>query len=334
MLNNIQKMPEFLSNYLKYKEYIEFYPSTSVKLMYYSISSFLKYVAIAEEDKITIENYKNVTIYDFKISTLRTITRQTIIEYIYFLSDTLNNSAKTRNNKIIHLKSFFEYLYNNNFININPTLNINLAKTERRNPKYLNINESKKLLSSTIKSNQKEKLRNYCIICLFLNCGIRLSELTKIDISDIKFDEKTLKIHGKGNKERIIYLDNACLESLKEYLKERKKIKLNTIDKDALFLSNRNKRISNRSVQAIVKNEISDTFNNEKDYIHTHSLRHTSASLLFNENDTNILVIKKILGHSSLKSTEVYTHISSDKMKKIMENCTISSILRNKEEKV
>ena len=334
MLQNISKIPEFLNNYLCYKEYIEFYPKTTINTMYYSISSFLKYITLIENQELNVSDYSNISIANFKIETLKNINRQTITEYTYFLADKLNNSAITRNNKLKHLKGFFEYLYNNNYINLNPTLNIDLAKTKRRIPKYLNINESKKLLATTIQSDNKNRIRNYCIICLFLNCGIRLSELTKIDISDIKMDEKTLKIHGKGNKDRIIYLDDACVEILNEYFNIRKKIKINTIDKDALFLSNRNKRISNRNVQLIVKEGISTTFNNKKNDIHTHSLRHTSASLLYNENDTDILVIKKILGHASLKSTEIYTHITSSKMKDIMENCTISSILANKEEEV
>lgn len=135
------------------------------------------------------------------------VTRDEIENYIYFLSNILQNDCKTRNKKISALKKFFEYLANNNLIPCNPALNVDYAKVKKRLPKYLNLEESKQILSESIKSNDKFKLRNYAIICLFLNCGMRLSELVNINISDIKLDERTIRITGKGNKQRILYLN-------------------------------------------------------------------------------------------------------------------------------
>ena len=194
------------------------------------------------------------------------------------------------------------------------------------------MEESKKLLSQTISSNQRFKIRNYAITCLFLNCGIRASELVNIDLTDFKLDEMTLKIKGKGNKERMLYLNNATLEAITEYLKIRPDLKRNNVDYNALFISERNKRISKRNIQEIIVQELTTLLNEDQKGYHTHTLRHSLATLLYDENNIDIMVIKKILGHESLSATEVYTHISNSKLKEIMENCTISSILEKREE--
>ena len=151
-------------------------------------------------------------------------------------------------------------------------------------------------------------------------------------LTDLKLDERTLKIHGKGNIERIVYLNDAVLEALTEYLKVRPSLGKDNIDYNALFISSRNKRISKRAVQSIIKEELNMTFDEAKDGLHTHTLRHTGATLMYNENDTNILVLKKVLGHKSIVATEVYTHVDPKKLKDIMENCAISSLLERKEE--
>lgn len=211
-------------------------------------------------------------------------------------------------------------------------LGMKSATVEKRVAKHLNLNESKKLLSTALNSDQRYKIRNYTITCLFLNCCLRLSKLIQIDLTDLKLDERTLKVHGKGNMERIVYLNDAVLEALTEYLKVRPSLGKDNIDYNALFISSRNKRISKRAVQSIIKEELNMTFDEAKDGLHTHTLRHTGATLMYNENDTNILVLKKVLGHKSIAATEVYTHVDPKKLKDIMENCAISSLLERKEE--
>lgn len=253
---------------------------------------------------------------------LSKVTSNTIDEYIYFLKYSLNNSAKTRNRKLASLKKIFSYLDNQNLISINPTRNCCRAKVEKRQPRYLTLTESKQLLSETIKKDNKNTIRNYAITCIFLNCCIRLNELVLIDINDLKLDDRTIKIHGKGNLERIIYLDDAVIEAISEYLNVRPKLNKAYPDYNALFLSNRNKRISKRSVQEIIKNELNTIFEDNNKY-HTHSLRHTGATLMYDENNTDILIIKEILGHKSINSTEIYTHVANKKVKELMLNFNI-----------
>jgi integrase/recombinase XerD len=328
--------PEFLNNYLKYKAYIEFKSKTTVDETYFDLRTLFRYIKLFlyDHDKIytiTLEEFKTVTIVDVTINDLSNITQNNLEKYIIFLSNTLKNDTKTRNRKLTSAKKFFEYLETNNLISINPARNISSGKIEKRIPKHLSLNESKQLLANTIKSESKFKIRNYAITCLFLNCSLRLSELTAINLTDLKIDnsEQTLKVHGKGNKERIIYLNAAVCEAIIRYLEVRPSLGKDNKDHNALFISGQYKRISNRAVQTIIKNALLDLLeeNPYKDKYHTHTLRHTGATLLYNEKDINIFVLKRMLGHECLEATEIYTQVSNEKLKYIMENCTISSII-------
>ena len=155
---------------------------------------------------------------------------------------------------------------------------------------------------------------------------LRVSEIVSIDIDNIDFEDKTLKVLGKGNKERIVYLNEATEEAIKEYLKIRPELSKNDPNYNALFLSTQMKRIAKRTVQRVVDDSMSKTLENTKGF-HTHTLRHTGATLMYNENDTDIFVLQKILGHDSLAATEVYTHVSSKKLEKIMNNFAISNLI-------
>lgn len=326
--------PDFLNNYLKYKRYIDCSAETTANETYFDLRTFLRYIKLYIYDKnklnaITINEFKNISIKDITIDDLNKINCFDFENYIIFLCNFLKNTAKTRNRKLATAKGFFEYLETNRLIRINPIKEINFARIEKREPKYLDLNESKQLLSEIINSEEKFKIRNYTITCIFLNCSLRLSELTNINLTDLKIDdsEQTLIVHGKGNKERLLYLNGAVCEAIQYYLTIRTPLGKDSIDYNALFLSARNKRISKRTVQTIIKENLMKIIKENPQKYHTHTLRHSGASLLYNEIDVDIFVLKEILGHSNLKSTEIYTHISDKKMKYIMENCTISSIL-------
>lgn len=332
--------PEFLNNYLKYVRFVSFNAETTVNDAYFDLRTLLRYIKLMLYDKEKLENFdidyfKTISIKDITLSDIRKVTSQDLHYYIHFLHDELKNNPKSRNKKLASLKKFFEFLSANNYIPSNPSLVLHSAKVEKRLPKYLSLDESKKLLSNTIKSDSINKIRNYTITCIFLNCSLRLSELVGINISNIKIDdsEQTIRVTGKGNKERILYLNKAVCEAINEYLKVRPKTGRDNPDYDALFLSSRNKRISRRAVQTIIKEEMIQVKEDSLKDCHVHILRHTSTTLLYNENNVNIFILKEILGHKSLKATEIYTHVPDKKLREIMENCTISSILERERSK-
>lgn len=201
----------------------------------------------------------------------------------------------------------------------NPTVELETPKLPKRLPKYLTLDESVALLHSIEGKFQK---RDFCIITLFLNCGLRLSELVNINIKDIR--SNTLTVIGKGDKERFVYLNNACMTAYQDYLRER--IKLNNIkDRDALFLSERGTRIGRRTVEIMVKKYICLAGLDEKKYS-PHKLRHTAATLMHKYGNVDIRALQQILGHESISTTEIYTHIDNDEVKDALNNNPLNNI--------
>ncbi len=246
-----KESPEFLNNFLKYKRYIESGAQTTTDETYYDLKALFRFVKLFLYDNkkvetITREEFKEIQIIDVTIEDLSKIRKTDLNDYMFLLANRLENDSRTRNRKLASAKRLYEYLEVNNLIQSNPTLNMECARTNKRLPVHLSLSQSKQLLSNTINSDVRYRIRNYAITCIFLNCGLRLSELVGINLSDLKIDssEKTVRIHGKGNKVRILYLDDAVCEAIETYLEVRPQIGKDNIDYNALFLSSRNKKIS------------------------------------------------------------------------------------------
>ena len=182
----------------------------------------------------------------------------------------------------------------------------------------MSLDDSKKLLSVTENDdNDENKERDYAIITLFLNCGLRLSELIGINIQDIDFNEYKMNVIGKGNKERTIYLNKACINAINNYLLVRPKEGVKNDSKasnKALFLSKRHERISNRTVQYIVEKELRKAGLDTSKYS-THKLRHTAATLMYQYGQVDIRALQELLGHKSISTTEIYTHVSNEQVR-------------------
>ena len=192
-------------------------------------------------------------------------------------------------------------------------------------PKYLTLEESRKLLDSSDNEDNRNHERDYAITTLFLNCGLRLSELVGINIPDIEFDECRMTVLGKGNKERTIYLNKACMKAISEYLnnaRPKENIKYNS--KNALFLSERRERISRRTVQLIIEKELRASGLDTKKYS-THKLRHTAATLMYQYGNVDIRALQELLGHESISTTEIYTHVSNDQVRSAVESNPLSN---------
>ncbi|MCM1473847.1 MAG: tyrosine-type recombinase/integrase, partial [Muribaculaceae bacterium] len=249
-----------------------------------------------------------------------------VYNFIFYVSDERNNNQRTRYRKLSSLRSFFKYLIKiKHIIEKDPTIDIDMPSPKSALPKYLSLEESKHLLET---ASNSDSLRDYCMITLLLNCGMRLSELISINIADIDFTENRIKILGKGEKERIIYLNNACISSLKNYLEIRKD-NSKAENEPALFISSRNKRISKRRVQQIVEKTIRNAELDGKG-ITTHKLRHTAATLMYQYGEADILTLKELLGHSSISTTEIYTHINNEQVRNAVENNPLADVDFNK----
>ena len=226
----------------------------------------------------------------------------------YCRSERKNDSASIAR-KVSSLRSFFKYLcVKMKQIPENPMEELESPKLKKSLPKYLSLDESIQLLESI---DGRDKERDYAIITLFLNCGLRLSELCSLNYTDIKSDG-TMTVTGKGNKERTIYLNDMCVNAVKEYMKVRPVDGVK--DKHALFLSNRKSRISPKTVQHIVEKFIEKSGLGDRGFS-THKLRHTAATLMYQKGGVDVLLIKDILGHENLATTEIYTHIVDEQLK-------------------
>lgn len=317
--------PDFVNSFLDYTITILNKSPNTVKEYNYDIANFLKY--IKKQFKLTDEaDLKEIKINDMDISILKKITLQDIHGYISYMAIDLKSSPATRARKISAIRVFFKYLTSKaKIIDVNPAQDLETPKLGKRMPRYLSLEESKKLLNVSQDDTDRNSVRDHAIITLFLNCGMRLSELVGINISNIDFSESRMTVIGKGNKERTIYLNKACMNALKDYLSIRPHDKVKNDSRDALFLSERKERISNRTVQNIVKNELARAGLDTTNYS-VHKLRHTAATLMYQYGDVDIRALQELLGHESISTTEIYTHVNDERVRNAVENNPLANL--------
>lgn len=317
--------PDFVNSFLDYTITILNKSPNTVKEYNYDIANFLKY--IKKQFKLTDEaDLKEIKINDMDISILKKITLQDIHGYISYMAIDLKSSPATRARKISAIRVFFKYLTSKaKIIDVNPAQDLETPKLGKRMPRYLSLEESKKLLNVSQDDTDRNSVRDHAIITLFLNCGMRLSELVGINISNIDFSESRMTVIGKGNKERTIYLNKACMNALTDYLSIRPHDKVKNDSRDALFLSERKERISNRTVQNIVKNELARAGLDTTKYS-VHKLRHTAATLMYQYGDVDIRALQELLGHESISTTEIYTHVNDERVRNAVENNPLANL--------
>lgn len=306
-------LPKLVQQYLVYIEAIKGHSELSVLEYASDLRTFFRYISKlkglysmdTEDDKI------DISLLD--INFMKNVQLTDAYQFLIYCKDVRKNNEATRARRVISIRRFYSYLTDNlGLLDVNPMKNLDIPKIKKSLPKYLTLEESEKLLSVI---DGKYKERDYAIITLFLNCGMRLSELVSINYTDIKSDG-TIIITGKGNKERKVYLNTACLQALADY----RKVRPNDGVKDrALFLSSRNQRISKRSVQQIVEKYLEKAGLGGRG-LSVHKLRHTAATLMYQHGNADLLLLKEILGHENLGTTEIYTHISDDATKKAIDS--------------
>ena len=325
---NREDNPDFLNSFLDYTVTILNKSPNTIKEYNYDLATFLKFIKV--HFKMTDEeNFSNITIKDMSIDTLKKIKLDDIHAFLSYLTNTYHSKATTRARKVSSIRVFFNYLCAKaNLIEINPAQNLETPKLDRRLPKYLSLEDSIKLLDVTSNEDNRIYQRDYAIITLFLNCGMRLAELVGINIQDIDFSENRMTVIGKGNKERAVYLNKACVHAVNEYLAVRPKegIKTDKLNsKNALFLSERKERISRRTVQNIVDKELKAAGLDTNKYS-VHKLRHTAATLMYQYGNVDIRALQEVLGHESISTTEIYTHVANEQARDAIENNPLANI--------
>ena len=321
--------PEPLASFLVYIDSIQGKSPKTADEYFYDLRTFYRFLKIYfNKVDSSVTEIDEISIDDVDIEMLRKVDLQLLYEYMHYLNRIRGNAAAARARKVAALKSFFKYLHSKaNLIETNPTTELESVKISKQLPKHFTLEDSIALLESV---ENRNSVRDYCIFTLFLNCGMRLAELVGINITDIHGD--TLVVIGKGNKERTIYLNDACLNAINAYLPIRKQQTPSSLaDKNALFLSERNSRISRRTVQYAVEKYVKKIGLDPRKYT-THKLRHTAATLM-HQSGVDIRVLQEILGHKQLSTTEIYTHINNDQMRGAVKSNPLSQITQSKADK-
>ena len=314
-------LPEIIRDYLVYSETIKNKSALSVKEQFLDLRTFFRFLlkirGLVQND---IE-FTKITINCVDENLVKTVTLNDLYMFLVFCKNELNNSPKTRARKCSTLRTYFKYLTNNKGILKNdPSALMESPKTQVEMPKYLSLDESKELLAAVDGKNYE---RDYCILTLFLNCGLRLSELCNINLSDIKADNLT--VTGKGNKQRVVHLNSACLKAIEDYIKVRPVEGLKIDHKDALFISQQLRRISNKTVQHIVYTFLNKSGLGGQGYS-VHKLRHTAATLMYRHGNVDVRILKEVLGHENLNTTQIYTHVSDKQIKNAIDSNPLSNI--------
>ncbi len=314
--------PYYLNDFLDYTDTILNKSPNTIKEYNYDLAMFLKFIKI--HFKMTSEvDFDKITYNDISLDTIKKIKLEDLHAFLAYMKNVKKAASATRARKVSSMRVFFNYLsQKSGLIEFNPAQNLETPKIEKRMPKYLSLDESKLLLETTSEET-RNKQRDYAIITLFLNCGMRLSELVGIDIESIDFSEQKMTVIGKGNKERTIYLNRACIKAINEYMLVRPKDTTSKDAEKALFLSERKDRISNRTVQYIVKEELTRCGLSKYS---THKLRHTAATLMYQYGKVDIRALQELLGHESISTTEIYTHVANEQVRHAVEDNPLSDL--------
>ena len=302
-------LPDRLMRFLNYQSTVKNKSELTIDEYCIDLRLFLKYLVLIKQR--LSGPVEDVDIFGVDDAFLKAVTLDDAYQFLSYCKNDRGNQEKARARKVSSIRSFFKYLKMNNVIDENPMVNLDSPKLKKSLPKYLTVEQAKQLLSCIDGANRE---RDYCIITLFLNCGMRLSELVSLNYNAIRFtdDAATVVITGKGNKERTVYLNQACIAAINAYMRVRPKD--GVIDKYALFLSNRLTRISPKTVQHLVDVYLEKAGLGGLGFS-VHKLRHTAATLMYQSGNVDVMELKEILGHENLNTTQIYTHILNEQLK-------------------
>ena len=308
-----------LKEYLFYQQTIRQKSPKTIDEYFLDLRTFFRFLKVSR-GLAADADFEDISIADIELSLLQTVTLNDAYEYMNWLQRDRDNHAASRARKCSSLKGFFKFITKKkHYLEVNPVEELEIPKQKKSLPKYLTLEQSIELLNA-IDGDNKE--RDYAIITLFLNCGLRVSELAGLNYTDIRSDN-TVRVLGKGNKERIIYLNTACINAVNDYMRVRPVDGVK--DKNALFISRNHRRMSVKTIQAMVYKYLEKIGLNAQGYS-CHKLRHTAATLMYQHGGVDVRVLKDVLGHENLGTTEIYTHLSNEQMKNAAEANPLSKV--------
>lgn len=308
-----RQAPAIIREFLDYHELIRGHSRKTADEYYLDIRTFLRFLMQNRGLTAPGTDFDETDISGVDLDFLAKVTREEIYDYMSFLSrerpttrsthnDSYGLSAASRARKLATLRSLFKYLtIKTGKLSHNPLDGFDSPRTKRALPRYLSLDDSRALLSSV---GGRNRVRDLCILTIFLNCGLRISEVAGLNLSDVRSDH--IRVLGKGNKERVVYLNSAVSHALDQWLALRRAVDTGT---PALFLSERKERISRSTVHRLVKMQLGQAGLDMEGYS-AHKLRHTAATLML-KNGVDLRTLQELLGHEHLNTTEIYTHIEN-----------------------
>lgn len=320
----MSEAPDLIKDYLIYMQTVKGKSLKTVDEYYSDLRTFFRFIKVKRGIVSSSVPYCDINIDDVDLDLIKSVNLTDIYEFMNYVMRERNNNNSTRARKSSSLRGFFNYLtVKKHLLDVDPTKELESPKKKKSMPKYLTLEQSIDLLNAV---DGKCKERDYCILTLFLNCGLRLSELVGLNYSDIRTDN-TMRVLGKGNKERVIYLNDACVNAINEYKKVRPIDGVK--DKNALFISRNNNRISPKTVQAMVYKYLEKIGLNAQGYS-CHKLRHTAATLMYQQGGVDIRVLKEVLGHENLGTTEIYTHLGNKQLEEAAKKNPLANVKAKK----
>ncbi len=318
---DLQEFSPIIREFAGYKTVIQGCSQRTAEQYLIDLRTFFRYLLCEDKPEIlhNKDEFIKIKVNSVDLDYLRTVTTDQIYDFLLYSDSERENQTAAKARKLAAVRALYKFLVvKRGYLENNPTANIDTPKRKKSLPKFLSLEEAQALLHAVVSDTESSlRERDFAIITLFLNCGMRVSELVGINVQDLDPDLRSLRVLGKGNKERIIYLNEACREALRGYLAIRLGEPCKTATDRALFLSNRLTRLSIQGVQVTVQKYLKRAGLESKHYS-VHKLRHTAATLMYQSGAVDIRVLKDILGHEQLNTTQIYTHVSNRNMEDAM----------------
>ena len=326
--DEFRTFPPILREYASYISTIKGNSEKTVCEYLLDLRTFFRfYISSSSNSNPDRDEFERISISDIGLNDVKAVTSADIIEFLMFTNFQRDNNSTTRMRKLSSLRSFYRYVHGKkHYVDSNPTAEVDAPKKSRTLPKYLSYEEAIRLLD-TVRGDVKSptRQRDYSIIALFLNTGMRLSELVGLNLESFDADLTYVKVLGKGNKERVIYLNESARDAVISYLKIRLDPRYIRTSINAFFLSGRQQRISNKTVQWIIYKYL-DLAGLGSKGLSVHKLRHTAATLMYQSGNVDIRVLKDILGHEQLNTTQIYTHVVENSLEAAVQSNPLSGI--------